>query len=104
MPQFLYYFDIINRHEDTTLTVSNGGSLITWTLRDDEENVIGSARGLVDDDETVLKKLRRQLGIDDNVLPMLYAGQRDLVNVKDGQCILNVDTETNQIKTYSGWV
>jgi len=67
----IYQYDLENRFPNDTLSSFETNDLVTWELKDGSGNVIDSARGMKDDNDEVIKKLRRRLGIDDHVAPML---------------------------------
>lgn len=102
----LYEYDILNRHASHTLTYLNGNDLVRWELKDGSSNLIMSTRGMSGDDVGILKKMRRDLGFGDDVLPVITTTQRDVMTPtpQDGQMIANLTTSTMQTRIGGSWV
>lgn len=100
---FLYECDILNRYANHTLTSTVTNDMVKWELKDGSSQVIARARGANGNDERILKRMRNNLGIDDNIRPLLTTAERDSLTLLQGQTIINVTSDTAQVKTNGAW-
>ncbi len=93
----IYEYDILNRFPDHTLTKTTVNDRITWELKNSSSEHVNSASGMLNDDATVLRKLRVKLGFNGGVLCRLTTAELALVTAPDSQTVFDITTDTMKI-------
>lgn len=103
----LYRYDILNRQPvDYTLTYVTSGGKTTWTLKDDLGAVILEQRGKEDFNREILHRMRCDMGVSIDSLPILTTTERNVAEsqLSEGQQIINKTTAAVETKFDGGWI
>ncbi len=98
----IYEYDILNRFPNHTLTKTTVNDRITWELKNGSSEHVNSASGLLNDDASVLRKLRIDLGFNGGVLNILTTAELALVTVPDRQMIFDITAGVMKMYDESG--